>query len=796
MTRLDWPFLWRQTFLLLAAVLGLVVCGGFAGLIDFRLQAVTTGLAALVLGGWLLWRALRRQRLATSGIEAAWLIFLAVQVLAAVVSEDIRRSLPHTVTWFAYFAVFLFVLDLLRRGWPAQYLETALFAAAGLVLFSAWAEWFGYWQGWRGLAELEFLPGFVQRTSSLLGDPNLLAAFINLILPLLAARWLLAGRWPRAALTVFILAALGVLYFADSRGGLLGFGASAAVLAALWLLRVSPRARDAALRLWAALWGRKVLLAGLALVAVLGAGFFAWRMLSFQGDTTHGPVLTSRDVYWDAARLALATDPLAGAGQGMYPVYLMQVWSMPPARPYLHAHSLYFQTLAESGWLGLLALGWLGFSVVRRAWGAWQGHDVAGRARWAAALAALAGLAVHSLVDDFFPLPAAGVTVMALIAFALAPGERAERGSSLHPAWLLLPGAVALAFSLYALRSHSLADRAWQGAATGDWPAAAAQMLGAAEADPGFAAYWLHAGYAQAQAGDLDGAADSYRRGIALEPVHGLNHANLAAVYWAGGEPGQALTQMRIATRQSPEAWQFWLNQAVYEEVLGEEGALASYQTALHFNPALAESIFWQAGPLRQQALVGFVPPDPAETARAEAQAAVAEGRQALAAGDLAAAGDALARAHTINDQEVLVYVGLAELAMAQGDLELAERYVAAALWLQTTRNQSKVEATLVGAEVAALRGDQATALRRYEAAFAAISAYDTYGWGSANWSPYFWFVFQRRAFAHELLPWLERADISAAVAQRLLPLAELYEEDGLMGEADAVREALAEFLP
>src|SRR5690606_11016970 len=140
----------------------------------------------------------------------------------------------------------------------------------------------------------------------------------------------------------------------------------------------------------------------------------------------------------------------------------------------------------------------------------------------------------------------------------------------------------------------------------GDWPAAATQMQAAAAADPGLGAYWLQAGYAQAQVGDFTAASQSYSRGIALEPVHGLNHANLAAIYAADGQLEAALVQMRIATQQSPEAWQFWLARGWYEEQLDQPQAVGSYGQALYFNDALLESFFWAASPVRQQALVDF----------------------------------------------------------------------------------------------------------------------------------------------------------------------------------------------
>jgi hypothetical protein len=87
-------------------------------------------------------------------------------------------------------------------------------------------------------------------------------------------------------------------------------------------------------------------------------------------------------------------------------------------------------------------------------------------------------------------------------------------------------------------------------------------------------------------------------------------------------------------------------------------------------------------------------------------------------------------------------------------------------------------------------------AFRRYQIAYDAIFADTAYGWASAGWSPYAWFVWQRPSFSEDLLPQLQRADITVEMASRLVPLAELYDEQDDPLSAARIRAQLLHYLP
>ncbi len=799
-----WTHLAREAFLILAFAYIILLAGGFAGLVNFRIQAISTLFAVLVLGSWLIFRALKKEGIQRSGVDWAILLFLAVQFIAVIFSEDPRRSLDHTILWLVYVLIFYFTLDLLRKGWSQDLLfRCLLLVGAVLLVFSA-VDLAQLYMQWKQLsAGLEFIPSFQQRVSTIVGDPNLLAAILNLLFPVALATLSLArNKIVKTGIAIYLVLSIVVLYFTDSRGGLLGSAASVGVFTFLWIFLVSEQAKKR-VKAWAMwLWQHKLLLlAGIVLLAA-ALGFVAWRFISFQGSTTHAPALEARDIYWQAATNAVKADPLTGAGPGMYPIYLMEIWSTPPARPYLHAHSFPFQVAAESGLLGLAAATILIIVITRQAWNIWNPLDFQARVRWAAAVAAVLGLAAHSLVDDFFPFPAVGVLVFVFLALILSPKPEKKNEARLNPWVFAIPALATAAFSVYSLNAYYHVDKAVDLGSRGNWGLAAAEMEMAAKSDPWMAFYWLQTGYAYGRAAEsnpevIGNAVTAYQKGIEREPEYALNRANFASLLWASGSQQEALPQMRIATSLAPQASLLLINEGAYYEALGlKDEAASSYSLAINFQPQIINSRFWDLSELRINATRIATETTIFDDPRKQAAALINAAKLKIANSEFDAALSLLEQAHALDDQKVSLYTELGELAYSQGDLEKAEHYVQMALWIQTTTNQEKVDAILLGAEISLTKGDREEALRRYEIAYKAIFAETSYGWGSSGWSPYAWFVFQRQAFSEDLLPQLERADILKDIAQLLLPLVDLYEENGESERAQEVSKALQPYLP
>ncbi len=129
---------------------------------------------------------------------------------------------------------------------------------------------------------------------------------------------------------------------------------------------------------------------------------------------------SNRYAYWRVAAHEFAAAPLKGAGSGAFRVDWRRRRTISEA--VLDAHSLYFETPAELGLvgLGLLALLLLGSASV--AWAAYRRSAAAA----AGPVAALAAWALHAGVDWDWEMPAVTLVALLLLA-ALSSSGRSER---------------------------------------------------------------------------------------------------------------------------------------------------------------------------------------------------------------------------------------------------------------------------------------------------------------------------------------------------------------------------------
>jgi hypothetical protein len=244
----------------------------------------------------------------------------------------------------------------------------------------------------------------------------------------------------------------GVLLLADGR------------IATLALVRNPPR------RGVRAGVGASVALIVLVLALVLGAGGFAHREYDKFVHGTAGPQTTQtrerlsdpgndgRLPLWKAAVRIYETESLRGTGAGTYQPYYFRYRTAPEL--VADAHSLYLQSLAELGLIGLaliaiVVLGMLGGLASRL-----RGPD---RAVYAALFAMTLAWAVHQAFDWDWQMPAVTLGVFILAGLALARARDGRAGLSGLPAsrtlvalgWLVLAVAPLLASTSYALLRSS-----------------------------------------------------------------------------------------------------------------------------------------------------------------------------------------------------------------------------------------------------------------------------------------------------------------------------------------------------
>jgi hypothetical protein len=230
------------------------------------------------------------------------------------------------------------------------------------------------------------------------------------------------------------------------------------------------------------------------------------RLLSFSGN---GRADLWR-LAWDEAR----RHPLLGAGAGTYERYFLAHQPTDVGRV-RDAHSLYVETLAEVGPVGLsllLVLLLTPLAAVRRV----RRHPVV-----PGAVGAYVAYVVHTGVDWDWELPA--VTLAGLMcgaAILLAARRSAAREPLSTPVrWVLGGGAVAAAaFATIALLGNTALSRSATAREHGDGTAAAHDARRARLLMPWSPAPWAALGQAQLASGLLPEARRSLRKSISMDP--------------------------------------------------------------------------------------------------------------------------------------------------------------------------------------------------------------------------------------------------------------------------------------
>jgi O-antigen ligase len=258
--------------------------------------------------------------------------------------------------------------------------------------------------------------------------------------------------------------------------------------------------------------------------------------------------------HWRVALVAYRSSPANGTGGGTYQIYWLKDRRL--GFTAVNAHSLYLETLAELGIIGLVlllvALGALIVGVASRA----RGSE---RALRAAVLAALLTWAIHAGVDWDWQMPAVGVGVLGLAAAAAAAPRRARRRRERRKPgpvarlWLAA-GLLVLAVppALVAVSQQRLND-AVSSFQRGDCAGAIDRALASNSALSIRPEPFEVIGYCDARLGQTRLATTAFNSAISRDPQNWELHYGLGIVRAAGGlSPRAALQQaLRLDPRES-----------------------------------------------------------------------------------------------------------------------------------------------------------------------------------------------------------------------------------------------------
>ncbi len=473
------------------------------------------------------------------------------------------------------------VLLLIWGGGERTVRRTARFAAlaGALVALIAVLQWLGHDPLSLGGYRVEWGTEVARmRLYSTFGNPNLVAGYLVATLFLAVALTFLSTRWwSRTVWFVAVAMMVAALVGTGSRGAWAGVVAGALVASKVW--RHSPSSAPVVARKMHFAWG-----AGLASVPALLATFVFLKPLEAALERFAG-----RIYLWRVSWPMFLDHPWIGNGWGTFQLRFLDLQAtFLAAHPDLVQHWSFvrelhndpLQFLLETGLFGAAAFGLFLWAYVRTA------HRILSttpsrRARlW---VGASCGGVVAILADSFFNFQFSVVPTSLLLFTLLAFPALLESEERAGECASTVPNSSSPAMA--GRRSRGGCHPAWLVLACGlvlGPGALVRQVIHQAQSDRAY----LQARNLEAR-GQMERAAESYRRAAAYDPWNGRVHFGLARVLYRREELPEALAEVSLAERTYRDSHLEVLKARVADRMGLPRFALQCYRRALALDPTL-----------------------------------------------------------------------------------------------------------------------------------------------------------------------------------------------------------------
>lgn len=307
--------------------------------------------------------------------------FLLVAAATTAQSVDRPSSLQALVLWITAGLVFFLTVNLARNSRDVAAFMGPIMAAG--VLMALWSVYqFKYppviEEHWVDPSEA----GLV-RTFAGMNNPNYLALFMELYIPVAVALWVQLPK-RRLELTGILGCMTIALLLTQSRGGWLGLAVAAVVFV---LIRAGR-------------WSFLLVLGAVAMWFVAPASIKARLLTAFNPEHTSN--LYRNNIRIGVLR-AIGSTGYLGAGLGAPAFANVYQHHMLAAAQAAHAHNIFLQVLGETGILGLGAVLWSLFAALRRT--IVVGFDRLRGPIPAAVAAAMIGVLVHGMAEHIWYNP-------------------------------------------------------------------------------------------------------------------------------------------------------------------------------------------------------------------------------------------------------------------------------------------------------------------------------------------------------------------------------------------------------
>ena len=571
-------------------------------------------IAVILLGSlWLVFRTKHDYALLVPKYVILLLVFFCYQIILLVITPLPEYSIKSIIANFIIFGFLLFFVDSPSLGWKARTWENALISVAIFLSLLGLPVIIFFYLNWWQIDKFSLPPVGLRLPGILIGHPNHLAGYLNLVIPVALVRLTKSNHksW-KLTWSGIILLFLIIEFFTSSRGGWISLIIGLTVTTFLIFSHdISVRlfrfkSRDNFLK---NLNKRQILVGGITFITFTVIVFLLIKQLNM---TQHG----GRWFVWEVAWNIFYSSPLWGRGPGSYS-FLYPLFSRSGGGDDLyHAHNLWLQIASENGLVGFIIVIIFTILTIREVIYRWMriSSNSKIRANLASHIGAGVAILIHNVVDYLFQstLYTLGVVLILALIIKRTTNEKFIKISNRNVIFLFASlSVISLIISLLYYSNIRIYTKGLSYAKNGDWVASRDNICLAADSKTRISLFDFQCSLANAMVSyelndneSLKYAIEYQRKGLERDPYWFIHWANLASYEWELGDGTNAIDHMNEAINLIPKSASLKLYLGRMEEKLGQtDEALNNYKEALLLNPWLRYSVFFTQTELRKAAL-------------------------------------------------------------------------------------------------------------------------------------------------------------------------------------------------
>ncbi len=532
---------------------------------------VTQGILLILFLAWIVKMISEKEvRLVRTPLDLPVALFIFFALLSLINAFNFDAGLQGLFELLTYIFLFYIVANNIKTPEQVERLFIPIFLAATLVSVE------GILENW-GLGALVTRGERPPEIFSFLGNPNYIAQYLIIVLPLSITLSLFASHRVKRSLSIIVtLILIFCLFLTFARGAWLGFLASL-----IFLVFVLPLPKLKRQFKW---------LIPLLLILVIVASYLALSQEPFRRELFRK--IPDRIINWKSTLLMIKAHPVLGSGIGnlyyVLPRYLIpEFHEILPMQRIAESHNDYLHIWAEIGLFGLLAFSWLIIAYFKKGLQRFRMERGYQKALTAAFMAAVIATLVQSFFDFNLHRPVSNLMFWTILALTLVSQKETPLSSKRKSSYLILVSLIVLfAIVFYACSIKPfVADVYYQKGKRytqiEEWDRGLILLKKAVKIDPRNPQIHYALGNVYGKKEELNRAAEEYKKALTIDPYHIYARTNLGYTFYLMGNYDKAETELKKSTELDPFYGEvhFYLGK-IYEKMGDLEKAKKKYQEA------------------------------------------------------------------------------------------------------------------------------------------------------------------------------------------------------------------------